>query len=71
MEVTMTATVVRVGDCDLLVCDECTSQEVLVRTADAGCFRAGERVCILYNGIMTLSLPPQITALSIRRLCSC
>ena len=69
--VTMTARVLRVCPCELLVCDMCTSQEVLVHTPQACCFQKGQRVCITYNGAMTNSLPPQITAESIFRLCGC
>lgn len=67
----MNATVLRVQDCDLLVCDHCASQEVVVHTPDANCFCVGDRVCIEYNGAMTLSLPPQITAICIRKLPCC
>ena len=63
--VTMKACILRVCCCDLLVCDLCTSQQVLVHTPDACCFRAGERVCI------TNSLPPQISATKVERLCGC
>ena len=48
-----------------------TSQQVLVHTPDACCFRAGERVCITYSGAMTRSDPPQITAESIRPVRCC
>ncbi len=60
--VTMNATILQVCDCELLVCDTCNTQEVLVRTSQANCFSVGERVCIEYNGVMTRSIPPQITA---------
>ena len=53
---------------DLLVCDLCGCQEVLVHTNDACCFRPGECVCIEYSGAMTMSLPPQISAERIRRV---
>ena len=69
--VTMKACILRVCCCDLLVCDLCTSQQVLVHTPDACCFRAGERVCITYSGAMTNSLPPQISATKVERLCGC
>lgn len=67
----MHATVTQVCPCHLLVCDHCTSQEVFVHTADACRFRVGEHVCIAYNGAMTLSLPPQITAFWVRRARCC
>lgn len=63
----MRATVTRACPCHLLVCDHATSQEVFVHTPDACRFRRGDRVCIGYNGAMTLSLPPQITAYWVRR----
>ena len=69
--VTMKACILRVCCCDLLVCDLYTSQQVLVHTSDACCFRAGERVCITYSGAMTNSLPPQISATNVERMCGC
>lgn len=73
--VCMNACILRVCCCELLVCDLCTSQEVLVHTPEACCFCVGERVCIEYSGAMTRSIPPQITANCIRRLngsgCTC
>lgn len=65
---TMTATVLEVQCCDLLVCDVCTHQKVLVHANNACTFRCGECICIHYNGIMTNSLPPQISAHHIERL---
>lgn len=69
--VTMKACVLRACCCDLLVCDLCTSQNVLVHTPKACCFHAGEKVCIEYSGAMTMSIPPQISAFSIKRLDRC
>ena len=69
--VTMKACILRVCCCDLLVCDLCTSQQVLVHTPDACCFRAGERVCITYDGVMTRSQPPRITAQKVERMRCC
>lgn len=65
---TMRACVLHACCCSLLVCDLCTSQEVLVHTPDACRFRAGDRVCIEYSGAMTASIPPQISASNIQRL---
>jgi len=59
---TMYATVRQVNSDSLLVYDHGTQQEVLVFTDNACCFRPCDRVCICYNGIMTRSIPPQITA---------
>ncbi len=69
MTATMCATVLCVHDCSLLVCDSCTRQEVLVHTDRACCFSCGDYVRIEYSGMMSMSLPPQITALCISRVC--
>lgn len=60
--VTMNARVLRVCCCEMLVCDLCTCQEVLVHTSNACCFRPGQCVRITFNGAMTMSIPPQISA---------
>lgn len=65
---TMEARVCCVNCCDLLVCDLCTTQEVLVHTPKAHCFSVGDCVCIEYSGAMTMSLPPQISATCIRHM---
>ncbi len=58
--------------CDqLLVRDLSTDQEVLVNTSQSCCFCPCERVVIEYNGAMTLSIPPQISADWIRRASHC
>lgn len=67
----MHATVLRVQNGNLLVRDHRNTQEVVVHTRFARHFRVGDRVRILYNGIMTMSLPPQITAIRIVRLSAC
>ncbi len=66
---TMCATIIGIEDCGLLVVDNATEQEVLVKTRCRN-FSEGERVKIIYNGIMTLSLPPQISAGRILRVCN-
>lgn len=68
---TMCATVLEVGNCQLLVRDHSTGQEVVVNTDMACRFCVGDRVCIEYNGIMTRSIPPQITAQCITKLSRC
>lgn len=68
MRTVMYATVQQIRPCNLLVCDHSTDQEVLVHTANARCFSNGDDVCIRFNGIMTMSIPPQITATCISRL---
>lgn len=65
---TLRATVCQICDRSLLVCDHCTGQRVLIHTDDACCYRVGERLCIHFNGAMTNSLPPQITATCIEPL---
>lgn len=68
---TLTATVLCVQPCRLLVCDRCSSQEILVHTKYARCFRTGDRVRIEYSGAMTMSIPPQISAVHITRHSPC
>ena len=70
----MTATVIRVDAKGLLVRDMATGQEVYVHTNIARQFRVGDVVRIRYNGIMTSSIPPQISAQAITRVsqqCGC
>ena len=62
MSATMQATVCNVERNQLLVCDHATQQEVVVHTDQACCFHVGDCICIHYNGIMTASIPPQISA---------
>ena len=69
--VTLEARVLRVCRCELLVCDLCTAQEVLVHTPKACCFQVGDCVRIQYGGMMTLSIPPQISADGICRMNDC
>lgn len=64
----MIATVIRVDRQSLLVRNEETGEEFLVFFRDADRFSVGDRVRITYNGQVTLSIPPQITATSIQRL---
>ena len=59
----MQATVLQVGNGQLLVQDQSTSQQVLVNTSIAGCFAVGNQVFITYNGVMTASIPPPLRAL--------
>ena len=64
--VTMIATVVRAWGSQVLVTDNANGQEVLVNTNNSTCnLAAGDQVRIVYDGIMTASLPPQIGAQSI------
>ena len=66
---TLIAVVQEVRSGQLLVCDCCSQQSILVRTDQACCFSRGDRVQIEYSGVMTMSLPPQICATSISRSC--
>ena len=50
------AEVLEVRNCQLLVCDCRTRQTVLVHKIE-------------YSGAMTMSLPPQVSALRISRVC--
>lgn len=68
MRTTMRATVLSAQNCRMSVCDQSTSQEVVVHSPCACHFRAGDQVCIMYSGAMTMSIPLQITADFITRL---
>ena len=67
----MQATVLQVGNGQLLVQDQSTSQQVLVNTSIAGCFAVGNQVFITYNGVMTASTPPQNRAMTSCRTPRC
>ena len=64
----LTAIVREVRPSGLLVRDTSNGQDVFVRTAHARRYRPGDRIVVLFNGVMTNSLPPQINAIFIRRL---
>ena len=68
---TLLATVISVQSGSLLVCSRCDRQQILVQTADACSFSCGDCVCVVYNGVMTASIPPQISADSISRVSCC
>lgn len=65
--VTMLATVVQSWNTSqVLVTDNANGQQVLVNTSyNTGNLTAGDQVRIVFNGVMTASLPPQISAQSI------
>lgn len=65
---TMIATVLRVNPRNLLVMDSEFNQEVMVHFGDTRRFSSGDRIRITFNGQMTQSIPPQITATSIQRI---
>ena len=58
----MQAVVIEVQWERLLVLDLDTRQTILVNTPDARRFRPGDLIRIRYNGVMTNSIPPQISA---------
>ena len=65
----MLATILEVWSNRLLVRDHANSQNVIVNTnVNLRCFFPGDTVTILYNGVMTKSIPPQIFGLRIFRL---
>lgn len=63
----MCARILEIEDNRLLVLDLRTRQEVAVNTDRICGFDVGNRIIIFYNGAMTMSLPPQISAIRIRR----
>ncbi len=64
--ITMIATVVQAWGTQVLVTDNANGQQVLVNTNySTGNLAAGDQVRIVYNGVMTASIPPQISAQSI------
>lgn len=65
--VTMLATVVQSWNTtQVLVTDNANGQQVLVNTNhNTSNLNPGDQVRIVFNGVMTTSLPPQISAQSI------
>ena len=64
----MMATVLSTQRGNLLVFDFSNRQQVQVNTNIAFRFYPGDLVRIRYNGAMTMSIPPQISATSIVRI---
>ena len=64
---TMCAVILEISDRRLLVRDSKTDQEIVVNTRCNCNFRVGDRIIIFYNGAMTMSIPPQINAIRIRK----
>lgn len=64
----ITAVILQVNSGNLLVRDFDNNQEILVHLRDSRGFRIGEQIRIGFNGQMTRSIPPQITATSIQRI---
>lgn len=65
---TIDAVVLEVYNDRLMVRDLSNNQEILVHFRNARRFSPGESIRILFNGQMTFSIPPQITAISIQRI---
>lgn len=63
----MCAVILETRNRQLLVRDSKTDQEIVVNTRCNCNFRVGDRVLIFYNGAMTMSIPPQISAIRIRK----
>lgn len=64
---TMCAVILEISDRRFLVRDSKTDQEIAVNTRCNCNFRVGDRIIIVYNGAMTRSIPPQISAIRIRK----
>lgn len=64
----MKATVVQVNPGNLFVNDSETGDDVMVHFQTAGQFSVGDNIKITYNGKITRSIPPQISAITIQRL---
>lgn len=62
---TMQAIVIEVRRDQLLVLDFDSRRRVIVNTPHARRFSPGNIVRIRYSGVMTMSIPPQIYAISI------
>ena len=68
---TICGNILETGCCQLLVCDHNSGEPVLVHTPNACCFSCGECVCVCHSGMMTMSIPPQVTAISVTKTSSC
>lgn len=64
----MDAIVISIDPRGLLVRDSATGNEVFVNFGNPRLFSPGDAIRITFNGIMTNSLPPQISASSIARI---
>lgn len=70
--VTMLGTVLQAWGTQVLIQDNSNGQEVLVNTNySTRNLSAGDQVRIQFNGVMTASIPPQISAISICVLRAC
>lgn len=64
---TMCAVILEIDGRRILVRDSKTDQEIVVNTRCNCNFRVGDRVIIFHSGAMTMSIPPQISAIRIRK----
>lgn len=64
---TMCAVILEIGNRQLLVRDSKTDQEIVVNTRCNCGFRVGDRIIIFHSGAMTMSIPPQISAIRIQK----
>jgi len=62
----MTAIVIQVQEENLIAIDLSNYQEVLVHFNNSSWYLVGDIIEIIFDEIMTLSIPPQINALSIQ-----
>lgn len=65
---TIDATVIRTDTRSLLVRNRSNNQEILVHYNNTRGFSNGDVIRITFNGQMTNSIPPQITATSIQKM---
>lgn len=61
-------TVERVGPGRFVLRERRNGRRVVVFTRQTRCIFPGDLVSVLYNGVMTRSFPPQVTAIAVRRL---
>ena len=64
---TMCAVILETGNRQLLVRDAKTNQEIVVNTRCNCNFRVGDRIIIFHSGAITMSIPPKISAILIRK----
>lgn len=64
---TICAVILEISDNRLLVRNSQTEQQIIVNTRCRCNYRVGDRVIIIYSGAMTMSIPPQISAIRIRK----
>lgn len=63
----ITGTILLIGDGFFILQDAGSGQEIQVNTVCPCRFCPGDRVRVCFDGVMTRSLPPQISAGSVRK----